>query len=108
MNEQASRYPLSWPQGWARTKPFQRQRATFRSSRQSSYVNGQGQTVTSTSAKALTVSDAIKLLSGELSRLGATNEMDPQQYFPHVCAGTHCAICRWVLNRVLNKGWRQR
>jgi hypothetical protein len=75
MNESATRFPLSWPDGWPRTNSYQRQRATFRSSRQSSYVNGQGQTVTQTSAKALTVADAIKRLSGELGRLNATNEV---------------------------------
>lgn len=74
MSEQ-TRFPLAWPTGWPRTATFKRQRATFRSARQSSYINGQGQTITSTSAKALTVSDAIKRLSGELSRLGATNEV---------------------------------
>jgi len=70
-----TRFPLTWPQGWKRTSPYQRARATFRSSRQSSYVDGQGQTQTSTQVKALTVADAIKRLSGELNRLGATDEI---------------------------------
>jgi hypothetical protein len=70
-----TRYPLSWPQGWKRTHRSQRERAPFRSSRQSSYVNGQGQEVRTTNAKALTVADAIKRLSGELGRLGATDEI---------------------------------
>lgn len=74
MNE-TTRFPLSWPSGWTRTKSHMRQRATFRSSRQSSYQDGQGNVVTSKSAKPLTVSDAIKRLSAELARLGATNEI---------------------------------
>lgn len=74
MSEQ-TRYPLAWPQGWARTPRYSRERATFRSSKASTFVDGSGQYVTSKSAKPLTVSDAIKRLSGELSRLGATNEI---------------------------------
>lgn len=70
-----TRYPLSWPTGWARTKSHQRERATFRSSRLSTFTNQLGQHVTTRNAKALTVSDAIKRLSGELSRLGATDEI---------------------------------
>lgn len=70
-----TRYPLSWPANWARTKSYQRERATFRSTRKSNYVDTNGNTVTGSSSKALTVADAIKRLSGELARLGATNEI---------------------------------
>lgn len=74
MSEQ-TRYPLAWPQGWARIKPYQRERATFRSSKKSSFTDSNGMRVESSSSKPLTVADAIKRLSGELSRLGATNEI---------------------------------
>lgn len=75
MSEQQTRFPLAWPQGWTRTHHINRERATFRSSKTSSYLDSNGQSVTSKSAKPLTVSDAIKRLSDELSRLGATSEI---------------------------------
>lgn len=74
MNE-ATRFPLSWPTGWRRTSSGQRVRATFRSSKQSSYVNTEGSTVRSVSVRALSVSDAIKRLAAELGRLGAREEI---------------------------------
>lgn len=54
----AERYPLSWPGGWKRTERYKRRRAAFRSR-----------------GGALTMAAAITRLSGELSRLGATNEI---------------------------------
>lgn len=27
--------------------------------------------------------------------------MTVQQYFPHICPVEQCAICRWVMNRLL-------
>jgi len=54
----ATKYPLSWPTGWQRTKAWERKRAAFSSHK-----------------KPLTVWDAIGRVSGELSRLGATDEI---------------------------------
>lgn len=58
MNTSAQRYPLSWPSGWKRTDRYRRQRARFQSR-----------------GTALTMAGAITRLSGELSRLGASNEI---------------------------------
>lgn len=58
MNDDATRYPLSWPTGWKRTPSYQRQRARFQSG-----------------GAALTVHRAITRLSGELARLGARDEI---------------------------------
>jgi hypothetical protein len=58
INEQATRFPLSWPTGWPRTALHKRQRAAFRSK------GGQ-----------LGVYAAIQRLSGELARLGARGEI---------------------------------
>lgn len=58
MNDDATRYPLSWPLGWKRTPGHQRQRARFKSGR-----------------VALTVHAAVRRLSGELGRLGARGEI---------------------------------
>lgn len=62
------RYPLSWPSGWARTK--YRQPATFRTSRE---VTVEGSTVRE--SKRLSVTDAIRRLSQQMTLLGATNEV---------------------------------
>ena len=76
MNESEQRYPLSWPSGWKRTASHQRQRANFRTSggSRTEFVNGQPMT-TRYAARQLSVADAIKRLSGELGRLGASNEV---------------------------------
>lgn len=58
LNNEATRYPLAWPTGWARTPRHKRQRAAFRSG-----------------GRRLSVFDAIKRLSAEVDRLGATNEI---------------------------------
>lgn len=74
MNEQATRFPLSWPLGWKRTAPRNRQRASFRR-----HVRGvdirDGQVYNRAEIRALTVSDAIGRLSAELLRLGASSEI---------------------------------
>ncbi len=54
----ATRNPLTWPTGWKRTPSYQRQRARFQSG-----------------GSALTVHKATQRLSGELSRLGARDEL---------------------------------
>ena len=54
----ASRFPLSWPVGWSRTRSQNRQRAPFRRAK-----------------RQLSVSDGIDRLIGELDRLGATREV---------------------------------
>lgn len=57
MSPAVSRFPLSWPQGWTRTPLRNRRRAAFRTGR-----------------RELSVYDALRRLSGELSRLGAVDE----------------------------------
>ncbi len=73
--EPAQRFPLAWPVGWRRTSAGKRRRAAFTkwtTSRQEP-VSGQPQVVRK--GRPLTVSDAIQRLSGELSRLGARDEL---------------------------------
>ena len=72
---ETTRFPLSWPTGWKRTPAHWRERATFRSTRQSTYTNDAGNVVRTSAVRALTVADAIRRLSGELGRLGATDEI---------------------------------
>lgn len=57
-HETATRYPLSWPDNWTRTKAYVRKRASF-----------------SRDSRALTVADALRRISGELGRLGAVSEL---------------------------------
>jgi hypothetical protein len=57
-HETATRFPLSWPDGWPWTNAYARQRARFAHYK-----------------KPLTVSQAIDRLSGELHRLGAASEL---------------------------------
>lgn len=66
MNEQAQRYPLSWPAGWPRTKPHMRKAAKF--SKKKSVSVGSS---TFQRQEDLTVYDAVKRLTDELRRLGA-------------------------------------
>lgn len=69
----ASRYPLSWPVGWPRSRPSDRKRASF-----SRVVKGYSQSLQATVSmgnKPLTMFDAIKRLQAELERLGATDEL---------------------------------
>lgn len=75
MDEQQQRYPLSWPIGWKRTPRHQRQRASFSASGSRTYDLGNGQTRTERTSRALTVADALKRVSAELGRLGATHEI---------------------------------
>lgn len=60
----ATRYPLSWPNGWARS--LHRQHAKF-SKRKTVY---QGES-SYTRAETLTIGDGLNRLTGELRRLGA-------------------------------------
>lgn len=62
MNEQAQRYPLSWPVGWKRTHPHYRRRAPFRS-------HGGGFT------NRLSVAQASDRLERELNLLKATDPL---------------------------------
>ena len=74
MNAQATRWPLFWPTGWKRTPARLRSRANFR--RHVRAVDTRdGQIYNRSEIRALTVSDAIKRLSGELYRLGAGEEI---------------------------------
>lgn len=72
MNDEATRYPLAWPLGWKRSLRGDRRRADF--GKTSSFVTADGHKGRS-SKKPLSVADAIARLSGELTRLGATNEI---------------------------------
>jgi hypothetical protein len=68
------RFPLSWPVGWKRTSPYERQRAPF-SRGGGSRFNASTQQSEALPKRALTVADAIQRLSGELARLGASDEI---------------------------------
>lgn len=74
-DQQQQRYPLSWPVGWKRISRHQRQRASFSASGSRTVADVNGQTRTERVARQLTVADALKRVSGELSRLGATHEI---------------------------------
>ena len=75
MNEDATRFPLCWPAGWARTAHHHRQRARFATGRAVTTDLGNGERRTDRVARPLTVADAINRLSTELERLGATQEI---------------------------------
>lgn len=79
MNEQAQRFPLSWPMNWKRTPPQERRRANFRRSTSSERMergaDGQQRRVVSNRTEALTVSAALDRLESELRRLGTTDEI---------------------------------
>jgi len=62
-HDTATRFPLSWPDGWARTPRHQRRRASFGTKQRGDYK------------RQLTVSQALERLSAELARLGATSEL---------------------------------
>jgi hypothetical protein len=72
--ETATRYPLSWPAGWTRTPPHQRKRAAFTASSVVTQPGANGP-VTARRTRPLTVADALKRLSAELDRLGATQTL---------------------------------
>lgn len=74
MSEPAQRFPLSWPLGWKRTAPRDRKRASFSKGTSDSRVSN-GQPTMRRGTRPLTVWDAIGRLSGELSRLGAMEEV---------------------------------
>lgn len=78
MNEQAQRFPLSWPMHWKRTPPTERRRATFRrtvETERAEYVNGQRTQVKRSGSEAVNVPVALDRLEAELRRLGATDEI---------------------------------
>jgi hypothetical protein len=64
MTEQATRWPLSWPAGWPRTPRSQRKAAKFSKKRMVSPTYARQED--------LTVFDAVKRLTDELRRLGAS------------------------------------
>lgn len=70
-HETATRYPLSWPTGWARTPATKRKPAKFRStSTQRSSTPGVNYSYRV--SKSLSVAQATDRLQAELDRLGAT------------------------------------
>lgn len=73
MSEQ-QRYPLSWPTGWKRTTAVQRSVATFAKHGHQS-VTRDGREVVRKTSRALSVTEAVERLQGELYRLGATHEI---------------------------------
>lgn len=75
-NETARRYPLSWPTGWKRTPPQERQRADFgktieKTHTQRFYDGRPPETTTRKGKAPLTAADAALRLEAELDRLGA-------------------------------------
>lgn len=64
---ETTRYPLSWPMGWARTPEPKRQRARFGKGTRQYANDGQSSWV---HVRQLSVADAISRLMGELGRLG--------------------------------------
>ena len=73
--EPVQRFPLAWPLGWRRTVPQRRQRAAFSKTTTIRQETVPGQPTTVRKIRALTVSDAIQRLTGELDRLGAKSEV---------------------------------
>ncbi len=76
MSDSARRYPLSWPTGWKRTPPTERQRADFGKTIEKTYTehhyDGRPSETKRRKTKApLTASDAAVRLEVELERLGA-------------------------------------
>jgi len=67
----ATRHPLSWPAGWKRTDRHARRRAEFSKSIKTTWRDGTVRNGT----RSLTVAEALTRLGGELSRLGATDEL---------------------------------
>jgi len=81
-HESARRYPLSWPAGWKRTPPHERQRADFGKTKEEHYTEhvwnqatGVREPVSKTRKRkaALSSADAALRLEAELDRLGADN-----------------------------------
>jgi len=71
MNDNAQRYPLSWPTGWKRTLAVARTRARFaRGEQRTSTIGG-----TYRALRQLTVADSLARLQSELRMLGASNEI---------------------------------
>lgn len=75
-HDTARRYPLSWPTGWRRTPPAERQRADFGKTRVEAYTqkhsDGRPDEQKTRKRKApLTAADAAVRLEAELDRLGA-------------------------------------
>jgi len=77
-DEPVSRYPLQWPHGWTRTPAPDRRRAghfnTYRSTPALTGVTP-GLGGSTRERRAVSIADAVKRLSGELARLGATHEI---------------------------------
>lgn len=62
------RYPLAWPTGWPRTATVERKRASFGRQAVRSYGTGSWKV-----KEALSITQALNRLDGELSRLGVTD-----------------------------------
>jgi len=71
----ATRYPLTWPIGWARTPARDREPATFRTSTTVYVDRGGPERVAERTNRRLSVPDAIRRLSRELGLLGAVDEL---------------------------------
>ncbi|HMF92644.1 MAG TPA: hypothetical protein VKE96_00040, partial [Vicinamibacterales bacterium] len=72
----ATRYPLTWPTGWQRTPKSERAAATFRTSSGTITIeHPSGSFSTRKTERRLSVPDAIRRLSRELSLLGAAEEL---------------------------------
>lgn len=71
-NEEATRFPLSWPTNWKRTPYHSRRRAAFHS-KKTVYGSAKpdGSRSSWTEKQAMSVGGALERLTGELRRLGA-------------------------------------
>lgn len=70
MTNDATRYPLFWPTGWKRTRPYDRQRASFSSSRGTEERLPDGRIVYGRRSQPVSIAIGIARLRAELGRLG--------------------------------------
>ena len=68
MNTPVERYPLAWPNGWARTAYRDREQAKF-----SSHSTVYGEGGKTTTARRVTIADAFDRLERQIDALGATH-----------------------------------
>jgi len=74
-HETATRYPLTWPTGWARTPASWRKRARFSSSTIRTHTRADGTSTYHRRSRELTIAEALDRLAIELRRLGARFEL---------------------------------
>lgn len=67
-------YPLSWPTGWKRTEPRERQRARFSREQSNYYTRADGTSYRSSSRKEITIAVGIDRVLAELRGFGVNRE----------------------------------